>query len=75
MQVQEALYRIIAEQLKNKMLAEANPEYIFMTVSLSMVPIERFDPNRAMICVRGTLMGGILSIFIVLGAHYIRKSR
>ena len=74
-QIQEAFYRIIAEQLKNKMLAEASPEYIFTTVSPSMVPIERFDPNRAMICVRGTLMGGILSIFIVLGAHYIRKLR
>jgi len=74
-QMREVFYRIIEEQLKNKMLAEANAEYIFTTVSPSMVPIERFDPNRAMICVIGTLMGGFLSIFIVLGVHYFRKLR
>ncbi|MDP5051126.1 MAG: Wzz/FepE/Etk N-terminal domain-containing protein, partial [Porticoccaceae bacterium] len=37
-EMREVFYQIIEEQVKNKMLAEASPEYAFVTVSPSMVP-------------------------------------
>ena len=73
-EMREVFYTIIAEQTKNKMLAEASPEYAFVTVSPSMVPEEKSQPQRAFICILGTLLGGMLSVILVLVLHYARKS-
>ena len=73
-EMREVFYTIIAEQTKNKMLAEASPEYAFVAVSPSMEPEEKSLPQRAFICILGTLLGGILSVLLVLVMHYARKS-
>ena len=73
-EMQEVFYTIIEEQTKNKMLAEASPEYVFVAVSPSMVPEEKSQPKRALICILGTLLGGMLSVLLVLIMHYARKS-
>ena len=73
-EMREVFYAIIAQQTKNKMLAEASPEYAFVAVSPSMVPEEKSQPERAFICIIGTLLGGILSVLLVLVMHYARKS-
>jgi uncharacterized protein involved in exopolysaccharide biosynthesis len=72
--MQEVFYTIIEEQLKSKMLAEASPDYVFTPVSPSMVPQEKSQPKRALICVLGVLLGGMLSVLMVLILHYVRKS-
>tara|TARA_B100000674_G_C37869468_1_gene928745 strand:+ start:87 stop:1022 length:936 start_codon:yes stop_codon:yes gene_type:complete len=72
-EMREVFYSIIEEQTKNKMLAEASPEYAFVTVSQSMVPEKKSQPQRALICILGTLLGGILSVLLVLAMHYSRK--
>jgi hypothetical protein len=73
-EMREVFYTIIEEQIKNKMLAEASPEYAFVTVSPSMVPEEKSQPKRALICILGTLLGGMLSVLQVLARHYAKKS-
>ena len=73
-EMQEVFYTIIEDQMKNKMLAEASPEYAFVTVSPSMVPENKSQPQRALICILGTLLGGIFSVVLVLVMHYLRKS-
>ena len=73
-EMREVFYTLIAEQTKNKMVAEASPEYAFVAVSPSMVPEEKSQPERAFICIIGTLLGGILSVLLVLVMHYARKS-
>ena len=73
-EMQEVFYTIIEEQIKSKMLAEASPDYAFVAVSPSMVPEEKSQPKRALICVLGTLLGGMLSVLWVLVTHYTRKS-
>lgn len=72
-EMREVFYTIIEEQIKNKMLAEASPDYAFIAVNASMLPEERSQPNRAMICIAITLFGGILSVLLVLLMHYARK--
>ena len=72
--MQEVFYTIIEEQLKSKMLAEASPDYAFTPVSPSMVPQEKSQPKRALICILGVLLGGMLSVLMVLVLHYARKS-
>ena len=73
-EMQEVFYSIIEEQIKNKMLAEASPDYAFVAVNASMLPEEKSQPKRAIICIGITLFGGILSVFLVLLMHYIRKT-
>lgn len=72
-EMREVFYNIIEEQMKNKMVAEASPEYAFVAVSPSMVPEEKSQPQRALICILGTLLGAMLSVIIVLLIHYSRK--
>ena len=69
-EMREVFYTIVEEQTKNKMVAEASPEYAFVAVGPSMVPEEKSKPSRALICVLGTLLGGMLGVVIVLIRHY-----
>ena len=73
-EMREVFYTIIEEQTKNKMVAEASPDYAFVAVSPSMVPEEKSQPKRALICILGTLLGGMLSVLLVLVSHYARVS-
>ena len=69
-EMREVFYTIIEEQTKNKMVAEASPDYAFIAVSPSMVPEEKSQPKRALICVLGTLLGGMLGVLVALISHY-----
>ena len=71
--MQEAFYAIMEEQIKSKMLAEASPDYTFIVVSQSMVPEEKSQPRRAVICIIGTLLGFIFSIVFVFFLHFYKK--
>lgn len=73
-EMREVFYTIIEEQTKNKMVAEASPDYAFVTVSPSMLPEEKSQPNRALICIVVTLFGGLLSVFFVFVRDYLRSS-
>jgi LPS O-antigen subunit length determinant protein (WzzB/FepE family) len=72
-EMQGVFYSIIEEQIKNKMLAEASPDYAFLVVGPSMVPEEKSKPKRALMFVSGTLVGFLLSVFLVLVLHYAQK--
>ena len=72
-EMQEVFYTIIEEQIKSQVLAEASPDYAFVAVSPSMVPEEKSQPKRALICILGTLLGGILSVLTVLVLRFARK--
>ena len=73
-EMREVFYTIIEEQTKNKMVAEASPDYAFVAVSPSMVPEKKSQPKRAIICILVTLLGGMLSILVVLAKHYALRS-
>ena len=73
--MKEVFYQVIEEQIKNKMLAEASPEYAFVTVNPAMVPEEKSTPKRALICVLTVLLGAMLSILAVLVMHYGRQPK
>ena len=74
-EMREVFYTIIEEQTKNKMVAEASPDYAFVAVSPSMVPEQKSKPKRVLICVLGTLIGGMLSAMLVLMRHYAIGAR
>ncbi|MCZ6361166.1 Wzz/FepE/Etk N-terminal domain-containing protein [Vibrio parahaemolyticus] len=65
--MQSTFYKLIEEQTKSLMLAEVQEEFVFKVVDPAVIPELKDEPKRALICVLGTLLGGmlgILSIFI-----------
>lgn len=64
--MENVFYQIIAEQTKTKMLAEATPEYVFVTISKAMVPEEKSEPTRSIIVIIATIIGFIFSLLISL---------
>jgi LPS O-antigen subunit length determinant protein (WzzB/FepE family) len=70
-EMREVFFTIIGEQIKSKMLAEASPEYAFVTVSPAMVPVEKSGPGRSTICILFTFLGGIISVLLVLVRHFV----
>lgn len=63
-------YQLIEEQTKNMMLAQVKKEYIFKTLDPAQVPDKRNSPNRLLIMILGTVIGGILAILGVLILHF-----
>ena len=72
--MREVFYQLVEEQTKSKMLAEASPEYAFVTVSRAMVPEQKSQPKRALVCILGALLGGMLSVLWVLFRRYAFSS-
>ncbi|GAA5186442.1 Wzz/FepE/Etk N-terminal domain-containing protein [Ferrimonas gelatinilytica] len=72
-EMQSVLYQLIEEQAKTVMFAEVRDEYVFKTVDAAVVPELKAKPARALICVLGTLLGGMLGVMLVLIRHFARK--
>ncbi|MDP2573114.1 Wzz/FepE/Etk N-terminal domain-containing protein [Vibrio penaeicida] len=66
-------FQLIEEQTKNLMLAEVETEFAFKTIDPAVVPEEKAGPKRALICVLGALLGGMLGVTIVLVRFAFRK--
>ena len=55
------------------MLASVNPEYALKSVNPSMIPDEKSQPRRSIICIGITLFGLFFSVLLVLVMHYSRR--
>ncbi len=70
-EVKEALTMLLQEEIKKLTLIEANDFYVFDYINPPAVMEKKLEPNRALICILISLIGGILGIFIVLIKHYV----
>lgn len=71
--MQTVFYQLIEEQTKTIMLAEVSKEYVLKTIDPANAPEEKAKPKRALIVVLGTMLGGILSVLIVLIRYFTNK--
>ncbi|MCH1931730.1 Wzz/FepE/Etk N-terminal domain-containing protein [Shewanella sp. A25] len=72
--IKAILYKLIEEQAKTIMFAEVRDEYVFKTIDPAFVPEEKAKPKRALICVLGSLLGGMLGVMFVLVRHFFVKN-
>lgn len=70
--LQAMFFELIQSQTETVMLAEVRPEYVFKTIDPAIVPESKSRPNRAMVCVLGTFVGGVLGVISVLIRRYTR---
>jgi uncharacterized protein involved in exopolysaccharide biosynthesis len=68
-------YQLIEEQTKTIMLAEVRDEYVFTTIDPPVIAEEKAGPKRALICILGTMLGGMLAVIIVFIRHFVRQGR
>lgn len=71
--METVFYQLIEEQTKNMMLTKVKAEYVLKTIDPPQVPDEKSGPKRALIVVLGTMLGGILSVLIVLIRYFSKK--
>jgi uncharacterized protein involved in exopolysaccharide biosynthesis len=71
--LQSMFFELIQSQTETIMLAKVRQEYAFKTIDPAVVPEVKSEPKRALICVLGTLLGGMLAVLWVLVAHYAIK--
>ncbi len=69
-EIKEALARLLQEQTEKLTLIEANEFYVFDYIDPPAVMEKKSEPNRALICIFGAILGGILSVLYVLIRHY-----
>ena len=69
--METVFYQLIEEQTKSMMLTQVKAEYVLKTIDPAQVPEQKSGPKRALIVVLVTMLGGILSILIVLVRHFI----
>jgi LPS O-antigen subunit length determinant protein (WzzB/FepE family) len=72
--MQTVFYQLIEEQTKTIMLAEVSKEYVLRTIDPANAPDDKAKPKRALIVVLGAMLGGMLSVLIVLVRYFSTKS-
>ena len=73
--MQAIFYGLIEQHGRTIMLAEVRDEYVFRTIDPAVVPLEKSKPKRALICVMGTLFGGVLGVFWAVLAYFFSKRK
>jgi uncharacterized protein involved in exopolysaccharide biosynthesis len=71
--IREILFKLVEEQAKKIMFANVRDEYVFKTIDPALVPEQKAGPKRALICVLGAMLGGMLGLIIVLVRHFTKK--
>lgn len=67
------LFSLVEEQTKTVMLANVRDEYVFKTVDPPVVAERKMKPSRALICIVGVMLGGMLSVLFVLVRYFNTK--
>jgi uncharacterized protein involved in exopolysaccharide biosynthesis len=71
--MQKVFYKLIEEQTKTMMLVEVADEYVLKTIDPANTPDRKDKPQRALIVVLATLLGGMLSVILVLIRYFKGK--
>lgn len=72
-ETKEAIAELLKEETKKLALIEAKQSYVFDYVDPPSVMETKSEPDRAFICILFALIGGMLSVLLVLIEHYFFK--
>ena len=69
-EIKQVIAELLQEETKKLALIEANQYYVFDYIDPPAVMEKKSEPKRALICILSALLGGMLSILLVLIRHY-----
>lgn len=73
--MQQVFFQLIESETRTVMLANVQPEYVFTTVDPAVIPEEKSEPKRALICIVATFAGGMIAVLLVFVLAAIRNRR
>lgn len=68
--LKDVVNRMYETQLRKQMLSNIRDEYIIIPIDEPFIPQKKTGPNRSIICILITFLGGVLSIIYVLGFYF-----
>ena len=71
-ELRKVFFDLIQAQTETMMLAQVREEYVFKTLDPALAPERKSEPKRALICILGTMLGGMIGVIYVLGRAYFR---
>ncbi len=74
-EIKQVIAQLLQEETKKLTLIEANQYYVFDYIDPPAVMEQKSEPKRALICILSGLLGGMLSILLVLIRHYAIKQK
>ena len=74
-EIKQVLAQLLQEETKKLTLIEANQYYVFDYIDPPTVMEQKSEPTRSLICILSALLGGMLSIVLVLIRHYAIKQK
>ncbi|MDC3247606.1 Wzz/FepE/Etk N-terminal domain-containing protein [Gammaproteobacteria bacterium] len=72
-ETKQAIVELLQEETKKLTLIEANEFYVYDYIDPPAVMERKSEPRRSIICIIIALLGGMLSIIVVLIKHYVIK--
>ena len=73
--MKDAISQLVQSKLEMQMMAKISTEYVLKVIEPPFVPEKKSKPSRSIICILGTLLGGMLSCLWVLIRYYILDDR
>lgn len=74
-EIKQVLAQLLQEETKKLMLIEANEYFVFDYIDPPAVMEKKSEPRRSFICMLIAVLGGILSILLVLIRYYFFKKK
>ncbi len=74
-EIKQVIAQLLQEETKKLTLIEANQYYVFDYIDPPAVMEQKSEPKRSLICILSALLGGMLSIVLVLIRHYVIKQK
>jgi hypothetical protein len=72
-ELRDALSRLLENQMQILMMASASEGYVFKVINSPAVPEKKSEPSRALICILGTFLGFIFSVFYSIFTFFYSK--
>lgn len=74
-EIKQVVAALLQQETQKLTLIEANEAYVFDFIDPPAVMERKSEPYRALICIFGSIIGGIFGIVIVLINHFRTKSK
>ena len=74
-EIKQVIAQLLQEETKKLTLIEANQFYVFEYIDPPAIMEQKSEPKRSLICIISALLGGMLSILLVLIRHYAFREK
>tara|TARA_B110000444_G_C18830296_1_gene592811 strand:+ start:767 stop:1708 length:942 start_codon:yes stop_codon:yes gene_type:complete len=69
--MKDSINQLVKSRLEMQMMAKITTEYALKIIEPPFTPEKKFKPRRSIICIIGTLLGGVFAVFWILFRYYI----